>query len=348
MKRLLGALSYRLGVLSLYHRFRNRNQLTVAMFHRVLPPSDPRYQGADPERTMTPDSFAHCLSFFRRHYRIVSPAQVFSALKEGAPLPRHSLLVTFDNGWADTAEYAQPLMEKFSISGLVFVAGGAINMRLPFWEAHAYSYLATHPEGRAVVEAALAPYGIRLAPPPSQEMDELHIRSIIRQLGTLEPPVRAAIVGAMALAEDIPAAMLDADKLTHLAALSHCIGGHGFTHRPLTVVANLEEELEKSQEAIAAHLDGRPAEAMSFPQGAYSDSVIAGCLSAGYRYLFSSDACLNAVNKRFNHARPLGRIHISERAIVDQTGRVQPAMLATWLFTRPLGDSRRKNRLRKA
>src|SRR5262245_18551145 len=48
IKRLL----YAGGAFYLYHRLRNRSALTVAMFHRVLSPKDPRWNGALPHWTL--------------------------------------------------------------------------------------------------------------------------------------------------------------------------------------------------------------------------------------------------------------------------------------------------------
>src|SRR5712691_8383855 len=67
LKALLKAALYHCGALSLYHRVRNRNVLTVAMFHRVLKQNDPRWLTAFPQWTLS-DDFDACLAFFKRHY----------------------------------------------------------------------------------------------------------------------------------------------------------------------------------------------------------------------------------------------------------------------------------------
>lgn len=126
-KTALKTAAYRTGILGFYHVLRNRDTLTVAMFHRVLPATDPRYAGADPEWTITPDIFRQCLMFFRRHYTVVSPDIVFSALSGATTLPSRSLLITFDDGWADNPEYALPILNEFSMSSLIFIAAGAVN-----------------------------------------------------------------------------------------------------------------------------------------------------------------------------------------------------------------------------
>lgn len=336
MKLKTKKLAYQAGMLGVYHRLRNRKLLTVAMFHRILPLADPRHAGADPEWTMTPTAFAGCLGFFCKHYHVVSPAQVFAALEGGVPLPTRALLITFDDGWADTAEYAQPLLAEFSLSALVFVAGCAIDQAAAFWQEHVYSYLATEPDGIAQLTAAWqrssAPMPGTALPPPA---GEAAIRTVIDMLGKLDSPARDAIVAALCPARAARPAMLDAAQLACLIGAGHTIGGHGMTHQPLTRLARADIDLRQAQETLATHLAQPHVESMSFPHGAWSDTIVAHAQSAGFRYLFSSEACLNGFgNGEDAPSRPVGRIHISERAIVDAAGTFQPALLAAWLFLR--------------
>src|SRR5512134_3186190 len=79
-KRILKDTLYRLGGLSLYHRIRNRNVLTVAIFHRVLKDGDPRWRTALPQWTITNELFSQCLDFFSRHYNIVALPDVLAHL----------------------------------------------------------------------------------------------------------------------------------------------------------------------------------------------------------------------------------------------------------------------------
>lgn len=335
-------LAYRSGALGAWHRIRNRRNLTVVMFHRVLPRSDPRYPGADPEWTMTPESFAQCLEFFRRHYRVVDAATVFAALEGKAALPPNSLLITFDDGWADTAEFAQPVLERYRMPSLVFVAGGAIGQVDPFWEEALYSFLASEADAPARLEAALAGLGMApLASQPQAGAGEPGIRAVIRELG--QRPREQALALAAELRRQsgkdggLPA-MMDVAQLRRLAE-GHAIGGHGMVHQPLTRVPDLAAELRAAQASVAGYLGQDKVASMSLPHGAGSAEVLAACRQAGYRYLFDSRAHLNRIEGEAAPGQDIGavgRIHISERQISDACGRVEPTLLATWLFLRPV------------
>lgn len=336
----LKRLAYGSGLLGAWHRVRNRRNLTVVMFHRVLPDSDPRYPGADPEWTMTPESFARCLEFFRRHYHVVGASQVFAALEGKARLPAGSLLITFDDGWADTAEFAQPVLDRFRMPALVFVAGAAVGQDAPFWEEAVFSFLSTAPDAPAQLAAALAELGMAPIAALPQGGGETAIRTAIRELAGRPRTDMLALAAELLRRQGVagPPAMMDAPQLRRLAA-GHAIGGHGMTHQPLTRVPDLAHELQAAQETLSALLDGGRIASMSLPHGAGSPTVLAACRGAGYRYLFDSRAHLNRID---GHAAPgqeigpVGRIHVSEREITGADGRVDDTLLATWLFLRPV------------
>jgi hypothetical protein len=101
-------------------------------------------------------------------------------------------------------------------------------------------------------------------------------------------------------------------------------------------VAALEQELAAAQSSVALHLGGATVESMSLPHGAWTATVLAECRNAGYRHLFVSNAHLNTLAPGQPCGGALGRIHISERALVDASGRFRPWLLATSLFLRPV------------
>lgn len=332
----LKALAYHSGMLGLYHRVRNRNHLTIAMFHRVLPASDPRHAGADPEWTMTTETFNHCLTFFRRHYQVVTPEQVFAALRQGHALPPRSLLITFDDGWADTAEYAQPLLDQAGMRALVFVVGDAVDRATPFWEEYLYQLLATEPDGWQRLAAQLEHCGMApLKGAAPANSGEAAIRHAIGQLSQRERPAVLAMVHSLGWPHST-AAMLSQRQLEGLVAGGHAIGGHGMSHQPLTRVTDLAQELQAAQQTLATRLQQPAVESMSFPHGAFSEGVAAQCSAAGYQFLFSSEAHLTRLDGKPSTAPRLGRIHISERALIDRQRRFLPSQLALWLFLRPV------------
>jgi len=92
-------------------------------------------------------------------------------------------------------------------------------------------------------------------------------------------------------------------------------------------------ELRESKAQLSALLEGAPIETMSLPHGSY-DSELLRAAAVDFELVFTSDGCLNAVDR----GRPptvLARIEIPAEAIVGAAGEVRPELLALWLFRRP-------------
>lgn len=125
---------YYSGALDAYHRARNRDRLTVIMFHRVLSPGDARWRTADPEYSLRDDLFAACLAFFKRHYHVVALDDVLAARAGGPPLPARPLLITFDDGWSDNEEFALAHLRRAGLPSVLFVVADVIGRDEPFFQ----------------------------------------------------------------------------------------------------------------------------------------------------------------------------------------------------------------------
>jgi peptidoglycan/xylan/chitin deacetylase (PgdA/CDA1 family) len=80
--------------------------LRVLMYHRIL---DPAASGTrDPALiSATPREFERQMRHIARWYTPVSEAQLLESIREGRPLPRRAVLVTFDDACRDFADTAR-------------------------------------------------------------------------------------------------------------------------------------------------------------------------------------------------------------------------------------------------
>lgn len=325
---------YASGLLGLYHRIRNADTLTVVMFHRILAPDDPRFASSDPDYTLTTEVFGQCLAFFGRHYSVVSEADVLASRAGGAPLPRNALLVTFDDGWADNADHALPVMRKSGFPGLLFVVSDAIGRRQPFlqecivaaWRRGALSVSALS----ASIDAVAGSCG-----PATDAGDESleALRIGIARLETLDDAHCAAVASTLGDAlDDGMRHMVDVDDLRHLEAGNIALGLHGKTHARMTRVDDLEAELGGARCALAERLGATAplARSMSFPHGAHDAGIAQRAHEAGYELVFTSRRVLNRVGGRVGWL--LGRTGFETETVVDAKGRFRADLLALELF----------------
>lgn len=309
MKSIVKAVLFRLGVARLLHRWRNRRALTVVMFHRVLPPGDVRFAGANPTYTVTPAEFARCLDVFTEFYTIVTPEEV-EAAAGGAALPPCPLLITFDDGWRDNAEYALPLLRARGLPAVVFVATGHLGREEGFWQEEVFDRIAARsagPGGREAADAAVAALLDRTADQRAQFLATL--------------PTRA-----------LPRRMADPLELQQMQAGGIRIGGHGHSHDPLAEVAEAETEMLKCRATLAALGLGGARPGFSFPHGRWSPGLVAAARAAGFGLCFTSEAELTPVAALCGD-RMVGRVSIDLQGVRGEAG-FDVAALAFSLITR--------------
>ncbi|MEM7516086.1 MAG: polysaccharide deacetylase family protein [Planctomycetota bacterium] len=332
--RTLKAAAYRSGLLNLEHRRKNRQNLTVAMFHRILPAGDPRTPGADPAWTLYEELFCEVLDFFGEHYSIVSPEAVLAFGEGEAALPERPLLLTFDDGWADNAEVAAPRLTERGLRGLVFVVSDAVNRREAFWQER---LIAAGRTGAFTAERTS-----ELAEVSGLEADamegEAAARSLVRGLldadaETLRRTLKSFTAWYGEVEGSLPAQMLSEEQVRELDRGSLHIGSHGRTHTPLLGLPDAVDELRDSRDRLGELL-GRPVTALSYPHGRYDEALAEETRKAGYLLIATSDEHLNDFS---SGALPttLGRIDVPAHEISDAGGRLDSMRLAYWMFRRP-------------
>ena len=72
--------------------------------------------------TVSPAKFEQQIRWLaRRGFQGICPRDWLQWLREGKGLPDKPILLTFDDAYADTAEYALPILKKYGFGAAVFV-----------------------------------------------------------------------------------------------------------------------------------------------------------------------------------------------------------------------------------
>jgi peptidoglycan/xylan/chitin deacetylase (PgdA/CDA1 family) len=287
--------------------------------------------------------FRQCLAFFSRHYNVIGMDQLLEACRGAGALPPRALLITFDDGWADNAEYALPILKAAGLTTTVFVVAEGIGQRELWHECLLRAWRQRRmrdPQWVEIWESA----GQNGRLPPSHWDARSAIWELINRLSALDRERRDRVLQRFqpALGRPERDQMLSPAQLRRLHTCGVTIGSHGMTHTPLPLATDATWELQGSRTALASLLARQPQEilAFSFPRGIYDGASIAAAERTGYQMIFTSDVCLNAIPGRAvpgsRESRVFGRINIATPEITDPSGRFRPELLALWLFDRPL------------
>jgi peptidoglycan/xylan/chitin deacetylase (PgdA/CDA1 family) len=334
-KPAIKALSYESGLLPAWHRWRARSTLTVAMFHRVLPRADSRWEQAEPAWTVSDRLFVECLEFFRRHYTVVSLDEVLAARQGLHPLPPRALLITFDDGWLDNLEVALQPLQQAGLPAVVFAATEPLADPMPSWWQDTlvrclWQKRASHEE---LWRLAGGTVRAEEAAPPNA------LHRLLMQFAALGAERRRELLARFIRGDDEnQRVMLVPSQLTELTAAGVTIGCHGTTHLPLPLLADPAADLKQSRQTLAGWLPAGHAglNSVAFPHGRYDSATLTAARNRGFALMFTTRPCINDSPAGCPASDVLGRIAITEPEITGSDGRLHPGKLAMHLFARPI------------
>jgi peptidoglycan/xylan/chitin deacetylase (PgdA/CDA1 family) len=335
VRGLVKASLYRSGITPAYHQRRNRRSLTVVMFHRVLPVGDPEWADTEAIWTVSDSAFRECLEFFERHYHVIGLPDLHRARHDAGELPDRSVLITFDDGWADTEWCALPILKAAGLPALVFVVAGGVGEE-ELWQE---SIRRAWRQGRMGAVQCADLWRRATQTPQPVAWDGYALEELIQRIATAAPDLRSGILAGLPswTGKPLRSQMLTEEQLRTLHSAGVSIGSHGLTHVPISQAADPVEELRSSRSRLAAMLKVPESEigSLSFPHGLYDDSTLIRAVEAGYEWVFTSDKGLHATPRGQALPRVLGRLNMDGPQLCAETGKLRPERLASWLFDRP-------------
>jgi peptidoglycan/xylan/chitin deacetylase (PgdA/CDA1 family) len=108
------------------------------MYHRIA------YERFDPwGLAVPPDKFAQQLSWLARHRKLISLSELAGLHRRGE-LPDDAVAVTFDDGYACTANVAAPLLHSHDVPATIFISAALIGRTRLFWWDELGQIVMTH------------------------------------------------------------------------------------------------------------------------------------------------------------------------------------------------------------
>lgn len=333
IKNLVKKLVYKLGVLSAFHTARNKNTLTVVLFHRVLPVDDARWKQADMDWTVSDIFYNDCLVFFNRHYNVISYDDLEQSINSSIPLPDRALLVTFDDGWSDNIDYAEKISRLNQVRPLLFVTTSSIGKKILSWQEALYSSWRM---------GLLSDEWVRKISSLAEIDDEIiknesHIRLFINTLQKSSSDIKEKFKKSISeLEASLPGKnqMLNASELKKLYRSGFSMGTHGVIHEPYNQIESALRDMRESRNQLAEIIDASPATSMSFPHGVENHTLIESAIEAGYTSIFTGRSHLNKL--KYNEINVYGRFNIEQCDLEDPSGRLNYSKMALYLFRRAI------------
>jgi peptidoglycan/xylan/chitin deacetylase (PgdA/CDA1 family) len=306
--------------------FANARKLAILCYHGVtqesLPPEHHQYRTA-----IRAADFAEHLKWIERRFVPVSAAAVRDGLLGGKALPRHAVLVTFDDGYRNNFAIAAPILRKHGIPAIFFLSTGYIDTGELYW----YDELRLRLAAWRAAEIRL-PGSSERRPWPGEPAARRALAQRISaslktvpnedRLGYLDYTHRETPEWEAERGERELLRPMNWEEARSLAAQGFEIGSHTVDH-PILSRLDLEalrRELRASKSRIE-EAAGTTCFAIAYPNGKSSDispAVVAETEAAGYDLGFAMDERLHPLSgDRFRISRvsapghaPLGALRV--------------------------------------
>jgi peptidoglycan/xylan/chitin deacetylase (PgdA/CDA1 family) len=236
-------------------------RLSVLVFHRVHAQRDTLFPGE-----MDAPRFDAVCSALARTFNVLTLAQAL-ALRTQRRLPGRALVITFDDGYADNAEVALPILRRHGLVATFFVATGFLDGGL-MWNDFVIENLRRTPlHGLDLSELGLGTMEM------SSTVDRRAVIDAVLPLVKYQPlERREAMLAVLQRACDVPDLprhlMMRADQVRQLHAAGMEIGGHTVNHPILTELPDAQArlEIEEGRRALQ-QLTGAAVDVFAYPNG---------------------------------------------------------------------------------
>ncbi len=265
--------------------------VAILMYHSVSedPSADRDTLGAIGHSA---DVFRQQMELLASEFHPISMEEVVRFVEGQQDLPRWSVAVTFDDGYADNYRLAAPVLNRLGITATFYVTVECVKQGILPWPARArYALFTTKnstwcdPDGRSwpLHTVALRSQAFEQA---CKYASALAGADQTRLISSLEGQLQAA------LAQGPP--MLGWDEVRTLMKQGHIIGSHTLTHPNMAHINEkaLKREFNESKQALEREL-GKPIVHFSYPcpalQPHWTERTIQVSRESGYQTAVTTD-----------------------------------------------------------
>lgn len=263
--------------------------LSILIYHRVLARPDPLFPGEVDVRR-----FARQLHLLRRFYHPLPLPQALQRLQDGS-LPPRAACITFDDGYADNAQLALPLLQQHGLHATFFIASGYLDGG-QMWNDQLIAGVR-----RASGDMLdLQPLGLGRLPIASVDQRRTAIAHLLGQLKYLPFAQRQQLADAITgpirhTHPAVPPLMLSTAQLRQLQQAGMGIGAHTTSHPILATLSDhaAAQEIGQGKGALEQLLQA-PVELFAYPNGKFGsdygarDAALVRAL--GFKAALATDA----------------------------------------------------------
>jgi len=286
--------------------------LPILAYHRVFPFDPAKYPFDEGIISATPDGFDKQMAFVSKNFNILTFRDILKLTKNGNPVPRNGLIITFDDGYRDNYHFAFPILRKYGITAVIFPSTAYVGSREVFWFEKVSYYIKQAEDGPVHIESL--DYHAVLRRHNRKEI----ITEVLRRLKNVKNTVRLtamleldSLYGRKGIRHRELVETLSWNEMLEMDKAGIEFGSHTCTHPILTSMTTeeIQREFLDSKKVLEDRMH-RPILSVSYPVGtknAVNQAVEIQAEAAGYQFGVNYIQGINAgLKNRFS----LNRIRV--------------------------------------
>ena len=297
----------------------------IPMYHRVI--EDRRDVPYALGMCVTASEFDKQLSYFKKHFTVISLTEGIQRLTRGEKLPPRCVTITFDDGYQDNYTVALPLLVKHNIPATIFVVTGGMEEQQAFWWDRVIQAFTVTQKASLTLPA--------LDDKPATTLSLNYFARHNSLLYTVQSLWRLPIAKAMewvaylerelSVAHQKPVLRLTVQQIQKLTKHNVEIGAHTVSHPNLCLMddADVLCEMTNAKQALQNIL-GNEVQGFAYPGGFEDERIMQLAERAGFMYAVGTVQGINAQPQRFN----LERLGVLDTSLPDLKRRLAKMVIA--------------------
>ncbi len=221
------SLCYQMGVDVMRRRFFPSSVPVILRYHSVC--SDSRLISAGIR--LSPEAFKEHVRYFAKFFHVVTMTRLLEHLQAREAFPKNTLVLTFDDGYADNLEAAKVLNDN-GLTGLFYITAGCIESDEPFWVAEVRHLIECTGKKEMILPLPDGKCCMAVSTESEREQAIKKITSLLKSV-TIEAREKIRKSLRLELHDGPPFPknlMLNWSQLREMVRLGMEIGGHSMTH----------------------------------------------------------------------------------------------------------------------
>jgi peptidoglycan/xylan/chitin deacetylase (PgdA/CDA1 family) len=232
-------------------------RLSILIYHRVLAQPDPLFPGE-----VDAVAFDRQLGLLKRCFKVMPLLKAVRLLEQDR-LPRRAACITFDDGYADNAQVALPILRRHGLCATFFIATGFLDGG-QMWNDRVIALV----RGAVGDRLNLLEHGLGCFDIGSLSMRRRAIAALLDALKYLAPEQRLEQVQRICGAGENAGVMMSSAQVLALHRSGMEIGAHTVSHPILARISDLAASAEiRQSRAQLECITGAPVSLFAYPNG---------------------------------------------------------------------------------